>query len=71
MVLDFENVGSIPTSAVLCLHRLVAQDGGFSIRKPQFKSEWRYCALVAQLEERWPSKPMVAGSIPAEGAPGR
>jgi hypothetical protein len=51
MALDFENVGLIPTSAVLCIHRLMAQDSGFSIRKPQFKSEWRHCALVAQLEE--------------------
>lgn len=33
-----------------------------------FEPRQRYYALVAQLEERWPSKPIVAGSSPAEGA---
>ena len=54
--------GSNPSSLTFCLilEGSKPESSLFSIRTND--------AFLAQMVERWPFKPMVAGSIPAEGA---
>lgn len=58
----------VPYAPPFRLHRLVAKDDALSRRRPGFESPWRRHPSIAQMVERRPEKPGVAGSIPARRA---